>query len=356
MLEKQEIIRYNRQMILPEIGTTGQLKLKQSRVLVIGAGGLGCPVLQYLVAAGVGRIGIADNDRVDLSNLQRQVLYGFNDIGKLKSEVARERLQAMNPHIQIDSYPLRIDAENIESIIGQYELIIDGSDNFPTRYLVSDACVALRKPLIFGSIFKFEAQLSLFNYHEGPSYRDLFPEPPDAGSSPSCSEIGVIGALPGIAGSLMATEAIKVICQVGNTLSGKLMTINALDNAIQIFNISKTKHTAHPPKTVVPETTANGEIHAEKLARWMRESPDEICIIDVRESYEFENINIGGINIPLAELPGSSDELPSNKRLILCCQSGQRSRMALDILRPLLEGEIFHLKGGLNAYFLVSEN
>ena len=228
---KEEKQRYNRHIIMPEIGMDGQLKLKKASVLVIGAGGLGCPVLQYLGAAGVGRIGIVDFDKVDASNLQRQILFGVADIGKFKAEVAKERLLANNPYITVETHVTKLDSSNALSIIGEYDIVVDGSDNFATRYLVNDACVILNKPLVFGAIYKFEGQLCVFNYQNGPSYRCLFPDQPSADSIPTCSQIGVVGVLPGIVGSMQANEVIKVILEKDDVLSGRFLTIDILANS-----------------------------------------------------------------------------------------------------------------------------
>ena len=349
MLKAEELKRYSRQVILPEIGITGQEKLKNAKVLIIGAGGLGCPVLQYLVAAGVGEIGIVDDDVVDISNLHRQILYGVNDVGGVKAVLAKEKLELHNPHTFITAYPVRFTLVNAEDICGAYDLVIDGSDNFGTRYLVNDTCAALGKPLVFGSIFKFDGHVSVFNYQDGPNYRDVFPEAPPADEVPNCAEIGVLGVLPGIIGSYMANEAIKIICGIGETLSGKLMTMNALDNLLSIFKVSKLCHTPKRGVTIINPTikTIGQEITMDELNAWSLNSPDQICLIDVREAYEFEDDNIGGINIPLYELQDRIEELPKAKKLVFCCQTGQRSKMAMQLLKPLYNGEMYNLKNGV---------
>jgi molybdopterin/thiamine biosynthesis adenylyltransferase len=227
-MSPEELIRYKRHILLPEIGLPGQEKLKQAKVLVVGAGGLGCPVLLYLTAAGVGTIGIMDDDRVDESNLQRQILYHPEDVGRFKAEVARARLANQNPHIKMNSHVSRLNSQNALSVFAFYDIIIDGSDNFPTRYLVNDACVILGKPLVFGSIFKFHGQVSVFNYKNGPTYRCLYPQPPATDEVPNCSEIGVLGVLPGIIGTLMTNEVLKMITETGEILSGKLVMIDTL--------------------------------------------------------------------------------------------------------------------------------
>lgn len=349
MLTREELKRYNRQIILPEIGLSGQQKLKAAKVLMIGAGGLGCPVLQYLVAAGVGEIGIVDDDLVDESNLHRQILYSSADVGKSKAAVAAEKLKVMNPNVELKAYQERLTIENAEKLIGTYDLIIDGSDNFPTRYLVNDTCVELNKILVFGSIFKFEGQISVFNYQGGPQYRDIFPEAPANNDVPNCAEIGVLGILPGIVGLYMANEAIKVVCEIGETLSGKLMTVNALDNSVTVF---KFKKSTIERKIIIEENLQekhdkNQEISIEELENWLEKTPDEVCLIDVREDFEFEGYNIGGINVPFDELMDKASSLPKNRKIVFCCRSGQRSKMAVDLLQPSFKGEMYNLKNGI---------
>ncbi|RYE10151.1 MAG: molybdopterin-synthase adenylyltransferase MoeB [Sphingobacteriaceae bacterium] len=349
MLAKEELKRYNRQIILPEIGLSGQEKLKASSVLMIGAGGLGCPVLQYLAAAGVGEIGIVDDDLVDESNLHRQILYSSADVGKSKAVVAAEKLKVLNPFVKLTSYQERFSAENAKKLTGNYTLIIDGSDNFPTRYLVNDTCVELNKTLVFGSIFKFEGHISVFNYQGGPQYRDIFPEAPAGNDVPNCAEIGVLGVLPGLIGLYMANEAIKIICETGETLSGKLMTVNALDNAVTVFKFKKQNHpqpSAENQKSVVKEAIPQ-EINTETLENWLENTPDEVFLVDVREDYEFEDYNIGGINIPFDELADQAANLPQNKKIVFCCRTGQRSKMAIELLKPVFKGEMYNLKNGI---------
>ncbi len=349
MLAREELKRYNRQIILPEIGLSGQQKLKAAKVLMVGAGGLGCPVLQYLVAAGVGGIGIVDDDLVDESNLHRQILYSSADVGKAKAIVAAEKLKTMNPFVQIKAYQERVKLENAEKLIADYDLIIDGSDNFPTRYLVNDTCVALNKTLVFGSIFKFEGHISVFNYLSGPQYRDIFPEAPANNDVPNCAEIGVLGVLPGLVGLYMANEAIKIIVEIGEILSGKLMTVNALDNSVTVFKFRKQEHqkTITKKQKVEVKQDNNQEISMEQLENWLENTPEEVCLIDVREEYEFDDYNIGGINISFDELVDKAASLPKNKKIVFCCRSGQRSKMAVELLKPVFEGEIYNLKNGI---------
>ncbi|MEN0053445.1 MAG: HesA/MoeB/ThiF family protein [Mucilaginibacter sp.] len=347
MLKREELQRYNRQIILPEVGVEGQSLLKNARVLMIGAGGLGCPVLQYLAAAGVGKIGIIDHDVIDMSNLHRQILYNTADVGKPKATVARQKLEALNPHIDIQAYQEKLTTENSEVIINEYDVIVDGSDNFTTRYLVNDTCVSLGKPLVFGSIFKFEGHVALFNYRNGPNYRDVFPDPPADDEVPNCDEIGVIGVLPGIVGTYMANEVIKLICGIGELLSGKLLTLNALDNSVVIFSVAKQVSVpAEIPEIKKQEATIN-EVNIEVVNQWIAQDPNDIYLVDVREDYEYEDYNIGGINIPLYELADQVDNLPVDKKLVFCCQTGQRSRMAIQFLRSRYTGEMYSLKNGI---------
>jgi molybdopterin/thiamine biosynthesis adenylyltransferase/rhodanese-related sulfurtransferase len=345
-LTNEELKRYSRQMILPEIGLEGQQKLKKAKILVVGAGGLGCPVLQYIVAAGVGTIGIIDNDVVDFSNLHRQILYNVDDIGQPKATVVKQKLQLLNPHIAITAYAERLTKNNIETIFEPYDLIIDGSDNFATRYLVNDYCVSLNKTLVFGSILKFEGQVSVFNHLNGPNYRDVFPEPP-ADELNNCSEIGVLGVLPGIIGTYMANEAIKVIIGMGQILSGRLMMIDALSNQVNLFNIAKTNQPA--PKALQPQIVSidDSEITQELLNEWLQTEQDKIQLVDIRDKAEHRDFNIGGINIPFYQLQSRLAEIPGNKKLILYCQAGLRSKTAVKLLKSLYKGEVFSLKGGV---------
>jgi len=347
MLEREELQLYNRQIILPELGPIGQEKLKAARVLMIGAGGLGCPVLQYLVAAGVGHIGIVDDDVVAISNLHRQILYSTADVGKPKAETAKQKLEWLNPFVKLSAYQDRLNTDNATKLISRYDLIIDGSDNFITRYLVNDTCVALNKPLVFGSIFKFEGQVSVFNYQDGPNYRDIFPEPPPENEVPNCDEAGVMGVLPGIIGAYMANETIKIICDIGETLSGKLFSMNALDNSMSIYKIAKQKQAIAMPVTANQATALDREISMETLTNWLAKKPDDICIVDVRETYEFDDYNIGGVNIPLYELQESADMIPADKKLVFICQTGQRSKIAMQLMEPYIKNEKYSLKNGI---------
>ncbi|MFD2584906.1 molybdopterin-synthase adenylyltransferase MoeB [Pedobacter vanadiisoli] len=345
MLVKEELNRYNRQIILPELGLNGQEMLKAATVLVIGAGGLGCPVLQYLAAAGVGTIGIVDDDVIELNNLHRQILYNHTDIGLSKAKTAAAKLKLLNPHVAFTAYHERFKADNAINICQDYELVIDCSDNFTTRYLVNDTCVNLNKTLIFGSILQFQGQVAVFNHHGGPNYRDLYPAPPT--ENINCVEGGVIGILPGIIGLYMANEALKLICNIGENLSGKLMTIDALNNMVSVFKIAYEKH----PEIAKPTAKTIKEIDKSTLDQWLSAEADKIFLIDVREDYEHEENNIGGVNISLYELSGSLASIPKNKKLVFYCQSGQRSKIAVQVLEGSYEGEVYSLKGGLLVHY-----
>lgn len=339
-LEKEDLARYNRQIILPELGITGQEKLKGAKVLVIGAGGLGCPALQYLVGAGVGFIGIVEDDVVELSNLHRQVLYGIADIGRSKALAASEKLSLLNPLIQIISYQQRLVPENAEMLFRGYDLVLDGSDNFETRFLVNDTCVLLNMPFVFGAVFRFDGQVSVFNYEGGPVYRDVFPEAPSEDQRPNCEDSGVLGMLPGVIGSYMAAEAIKMITGIGTPLSGRLLVIDLLDNSSQVFMIAG----ANPDLKKDKEKSGTEEAYAINLEQFKRLSDlhaQRVCVIDVREVYEFEELPTLALNIPLYEL--LTAQLPLDKILVFICQSGSRSRMAVQVLKGHYKGEMYSL-------------
>ncbi|MGZ3865731.1 MAG: molybdopterin-synthase adenylyltransferase MoeB [Bacteroidia bacterium] len=348
MLNEKEIRRYARHLILPEIGESGQIKLKQAKVLVVGAGGLGCPVLQYLTAAGLGTIGIVDADRVDESNLQRQILLSTEDIGKYKAEVAKEKLAKQNPHIDLISYVSYLTSANVLELISQYDIVVDGSDNFATRYLVNDACVMLNKILVFGSIFKFDGQVSVFNYRNGPTYRCLYPEPPDAGEVPNCAETGVLGVLPGICGSLMANETIKIITGIGNVLSGKLLMFDSLTmqfNSVNIVAIPENKNI----KALIDYEVFCGnaqEITVEQLKEKINAN-ENFQLIDVREQAEFNAKNIGATLIPLGELANNLHKISPEKEIIVHCASGARSKKAVALLKEKGFKKVYNLKNGL---------
>ena len=327
MLSQQEKSRYSKQLILPELGIEGQEKLQSAKVLVVGAGGLGCPVLQYLVAAGVGEIGIVDGDTVDISNLQRQVLYTEQEIGQQKVTVAEKKLTVLNPHVKIKTYPFFIDDTNAFDVIRDYDIVVDGSDNFATRYLVNDACVISNKPMVSGAIYKFEGQVSVFNYDNGPTYRCIFPEPPGADESPNCADIGVIASLPGIIGTIQANEVIKIITGIGEVLSGKLLVINTLSMETHTFHFKLNE--ANRNITSLKAIQQSCEVPVKvidygELQRIMQTLKD-IQLVDVREYEEHEIGNIGGVNIPLSQIETSYHLLDKETPVIVYCASGVRS-------------------------------
>ncbi len=344
------------QIILSEIGEAGQEKLTTSKVLVIGAGGLGCPVLQYLAAAGVGTIGIVDFDNVEISNLHRQILYGDNSIGKNKAWAAKEWLQNLNPTININAYPQKLTPKNALSLFSEYDIIVDGTDNFSTRYLINDACVITNKPLVYGAIFKFEGQVSVFNYNNGPTYRCLFPSPPKEGSIPNCAEIGVLGVLPGITGSMQANEVIKIILEIGNVLSGKLLMYDSLSTQSTSFAISRNESEVskvlsnfqHFEKTdydLLCEIIQIKNITAEEV--FLREN---IQCLDVRETDEQPKIEaLDPIYISLKDLTHRLDNLDKEKETIVFCQTGVRSKKASKILLENGFNTVYNVKGGAMA-------
>lgn len=328
---------------MPEMGLAGQEKLRAGKVAVVGAGGLGCPVLQYLVAAGVGEIGIIDDDTVDLTNLHRQILYSADDVGKNKAITAVEKLSVLNPFVKLTAYPDRLSAENAADLLNGYDLIIDGSDNFETRYLVNDFCVELNKPFVFGSILRFEGQVSVFNYQGGPTYRCLFP---DAEEGDNCAEAGVMGVLPGIIGTYMANETIKILTGIGEPLSGQLLVINTLSNSHSVFRFTRSAAAA-PAKspataTLQPAEANTREMSYDEFEALQEQDPEQVLLVDVREYYEFEADNFGGENIPLSEIPENIETFPSGKKVVFYCNSGKRSLQAAKLLSESgYEGESF---------------
>ncbi len=367
-LSNEEILRYSRHLIMPEVGMEGQLKLKCAKVLLIGTGGLGAPLGLYLAAAGVGRIGLVDFDTVDLTNLQRQVTFSTTDVGRPKLEAAKQRLAGLNPEIQFDTYERRLTSENALDILREYDIVVDGTDNFPTRYLVNDACVLLGKPNVYGSIFRFEGQVSVFGMPEGPCYRCLYPEPPPPGLVPSCAEGGVLGVLPGIIGSIQAMETIKLILGRGKPLVGRLLLFDALAMRFRELKLRKNpdcpvcgKHRtvtklidyeefcgirgeeAPAPAAQVPEITPR-----ELKARLDR--GEEVFILDVREPHEFQICNLNGYLLPLGDLPRRVHELDSSREIIAHCRSGKRSAEAVEFLRKAGFRKVWNLKGGILAW------
>ena len=358
MLSEEEKYRYSRHIKLNEVGEVGQEKLKKARVLVIGAGGLGCPVLQYLTAAGIGTIGIIDFDKVELSNLQRQVLFTTNDVGKNKATAAKKRLIALNPLVNFQVYPERLTTKNAIELFKQFGIVIDCSDNFSTRYLVNDASIITNTPLVYGAVHKFEGQVSVFNYQNGPTYRCLYPAPPPEGSVPNCSDIGVLGVLPGLIGVRQSNEALKIILGIGKVLSGELLIINALTNETLKLTISKNRSefdTVVQNKTEFENTNydlfcgiqqVESEIDSSELKRLLKEQP--ISIIDVREPYElpkYEELNAQ--NIPLGTIGDCEIDFMLNEQIVVYCQHGIRSKNAIEILKTRGFKNLTNLKGGI---------
>jgi adenylyltransferase/sulfurtransferase len=364
-----ELARYNRHIIIPEFGMEGQLKLKAARVLVIGTGGLGSPVLLYLAAAGVGHLGIVDFDVVDESNLQRQILFTVADVGRPKVEAAKDRILSLNPHITVTPYNVELTSKNALEIFKDYDVVADGTDNFPTRYLVNDACVFTGIPNIYASIFRFDGQVSVFNYKDangniGPNYRDLYPEPPPPGLVPSCAEGGVLGVLPGIIGSLQASEVIKVVTGVGEPLSGRLYTFDALSFTSKTFKVGKDKTNPltgiHPTQTTlvdyqqfcgifpVDESTLN-EIDVHELKAWL-DSGKDFQLIDVRETHEYEIVNLGAELIPLSTVANNTAKIARDKPVVVHCKMGGRSAKAIEQLKAKGFDNLINLKGGVIAY------
>ncbi len=363
MSEGEKNDRYQRQILLKDFGEVAQKKLQQAKILIIGAGGLGCPALQYLCAAGVGKIGVIDFDRVELSNLHRQILFSMEDIGKLKAEVAAEKLKKLNPDCEIIPYPLELNTKNALELIKDYDLVLDGSDNFPTRYLVNDACVLLDKPLVYGAVLAFEGQVAVFNIPDKKtgiktSYRDLFPIPPDPANSPSCNEAGVIGVIPGIIGCMQAAEAIKIICGLGEILSNKIISYSALNNTYYDFEIqTKDKSGFDYPKTKSEFLNFDYAWHCSAAGSELDIAAFEALnknkdwlVIDVRESGELPVVTeFNHIQIPLSNFENALPEIRTNKSILLFCKSGTRSLKALRILKiKFPQTMAFSLKGGID--------
>ncbi|WP_145556448.1 ThiF family adenylyltransferase [Yersinia canariae] len=366
-----EIGLYSRHLLIPSIGMKGQLALKNAHVLVVGAGGLGCPVLLYLAAVGIGWIGIIDADHIDVSNVHRQVLYRVVDKGKKKADVAKSRLQELNPYIEIETYIDQLNIDNAEELISRYDIVVDGTDNFIAKYLINDTCYLTGKPLVYGAIMQFEGQVSVFNVQDengarGANYRDLYSEPPDAALAPNCAEAGVLGILPGIIGCFQANEVIKLVTGLGRPLSGRLLVYDALEATTTELSFSASRNnplrdpnwsqileeipavcssTVMPDQFVMTLAEFNDLIHAYAV----------IHLIDVRELHEREQVSIGGVHIPLAEIESTDNGYFNDVPIILYCQSGVRSQRAANILASKLPySQIFSLKGGISA-FLASD-
>jgi adenylyltransferase/sulfurtransferase len=366
-----DLSRYSRQVLLPEVSADGQRRIRAARVLCIGAGGLGSPAALYLAAAGIGKLGLVDADRVDASNLQRQILYGTEDVGESKVQKAGARLRQLNPGVEIVLHDARLTSANAAEIIAEYDVVIDGSDNFPTRYLSNDVCVFARKPNIYGSVFRFEGQASVFAPHlGGPCYRCLFPEPPPPGAAPSCAEAGVLGVLPGIIGLIQATEALKLIVGAGETLAGRLLHFDALKMKFREFNLRRDpecpvcgvtptifepidyeQFCAGPPAAdwfAAPEGVPTISVRELKAKI---DNNEAFTLIDVREPFEYEIAKIEAARlIPLGELESRLTELPRSGALILQCHSGGRSEHAVRLLQEAGFQNAFNLVGGIDAW------
>jgi len=368
VLTNDEVLRYSRHLILPDVGVDGQRKLKAARVLLIGAGGLGSPLALYLAAAGVGTLGIVDFDVVDVSNLQRQVLHGTKDIGRPKLESARDRIHDVNPHVHVEPYETRLTSDNALDIIRDYDVVIDGTDNFATRYLTNDACVLLGKPNVYGSIFRFEGQASVFAMEEGPCYRCLFPEPPPPGLVPSCAEGGVLGVLPGLVGTIQATEGIKLILGVGEPLIGRLLLVDALAMRFRTVRLRKDPNCpacgtheltelidydqfcGSAPAPVTATANEIPEITPVTLAARLKRG-DELELIDVREPHELDIARIPNVRlIPLGTLPDALAALDSTRETVVICRTGARSGRAVKQLQAAGFRRVWNLAGGIHRW------
>ena len=368
-LSNEEILRYSRHLIMPEVGMEGQLKLKNSKVLLIGTGGLGAPLGLYLAAAGIGRLGLVDFDVVDFTNLQRQVTFGSDDVGKPKTEAARQRLSNLNPDIHIDTFETKLTSDNALELFKDFDVIVDGTDNFPTRYLVNDACILLGKPNVYGSIFRFEGQVTVFGMPDGPCYRCLYPEPPPPGLVPSCAEGGVLGVLPGIVGSIQAMETIKLVLGRGDSLAGRLLLFDAL--AMKFRELKLRKNPDCPAcgthRTItklidydqfcgirgVEAAPATGgklpEMSVEELKKKL-DAKEDIFVLDVREPHEYQICNLNGYLIPLGDLPKRVGELDSSREIVAHCKMGGRSAKAVAFLQQAGFTKVHNLTGGITAW------
>ncbi len=363
-LDHSEVARYGRHLVLPEVGPEGQLRLRAASVLIVGAGGLGSPIALYLAAAGVGRIGLVDFDRVELSNLQRQILYGTSDVGRPKVAAALERLTDVNPHVSLQCHEARFSVDNALELVSDYDVIVDGTDNFPTRYLVNDACVLSGKPNVYGSVFRFEGQVSVFSTGRGPCYRCLFPEPPDAGAVPSCAEGGVLGVLPGVIGTLQATETLKWILGRGDSLCGRLLLFDALEMRFREVELRR-----DPACPVCGEAPTIRELVATRADSCAAEAPrptteidvrelqgrlqsgKQPCLLDVRTPEEWSICRLAGARlIPLQELEGRVDEIDRDREIVVYCHIGLRGSAAAELLRNRGYSRVWNLVGGIDAW------
>jgi molybdopterin/thiamine biosynthesis adenylyltransferase/rhodanese-related sulfurtransferase len=367
-LSNDEIARYSRHLIMPEVALDGQKKLKAAKVLTVGTGGLGSPLALYLAAAGIGTIGIVDFDVVDESNLQRQIIHGTSDIGRPKVASARDKIEDINPNVEVVVHEEALTSENALSIFAEYDVIVDGTDNFPTRYLVNDACVLLGKPNVYGSIFRFEGQASVFWAEEGPCYRCLYPEPPPPGLVPSCAEGGVLGILPGAIGVVQATEAVKLILGIGEPLIGRLMLYDALGMSFREMKLRKDPNCPicgeNPTVTElidyeefcgIPQANAVAQEHGvpEITVRELKQKMDageDINVLDVREPHEYEVANIGVKLVPLGELPRRLAEFDQNENFAIHCKTGGRSAKAVKLLQDAGFENVYNVKGGITAW------
>jgi len=360
---RRDLRRYSRHLLIPEVGLAGQEKLARARVLVIGAGGLGVPVLQYLAAAGVGRIGIVDDDTVDITNLQRQVIYATSDVGRRKVDVVAERIAALNAQVAVDAYPLRLDANNARELVRAYDLVVDATDTFGARYLINDAARLERKPDVYGSIFRFDGQVAVFAPN-GPCYRCLFPEPPPEGSVPSCAEGGVLGVLAGIVGTWQANEALKLILGIGEPLVGRLLLVDALGARTREIAIESDPHCAlHGAHATIvdvadvaptaPASLTVPELEASELDAFLAANPDAI-VLDVREPHEaIFGAPAGSLALPLSQLEARMHELDATKTYVVACRIGTNSRWAVARLHDAGLRRLQHLRGGLLEYAVI---
>lgn len=360
---REEFQRYGRHLIMPEVGLEGQKKLKSASVLIVGAGGLGSPVALYLAAAGVGKIGITDYDSVDVSNLQRQIIHTTADIGRSKLESAKERINGVNPHVRVEQHHARLTAENAFQVIEAYDVVIDCTDNFPTRYLINDACVLLKKPSVYGSVFRFEGQASVFDARRGPCYRCLYSEPPPAALAQNCAEVGVLGVLPGIVGTIQANEAIKSILGTGELLIGRLLLFDALQTRFREVQLSKNSGCPlcgdHPTINrlidyeafcgVDSQSAGDHDITVMELKAKL-DRGDDVVLLDVREPHEFEIVNLGGHLIPLNDLRKRFGEIDSSREVVVHCHHGTRSARAVTLLRGLGFSNVKNLAGGIDQW------
>ena len=366
-LSNDEILRYSRHLIMPEVGMEGQQRLKAAKVLCVGAGGLGSPLALYLAAAGVGTLGLVDFDVVDYTNLQRQIIHSTADVGRKKLDSAAEKLKSINPYLNIRGFETRLTSDNALELAREFDMVVDGTDNFPTRYLVNDACVLTGKPNVYGSIFRFEGQVSVFATREGPCYRCLYPEPPPPGLVPSCAEGGVLGILPGLVGVMQATEAVKLILGRGEPLVGRLLLVDALGMRFRELKLRKDPSCPacgdHPTLTKLvdyeafcgvrgEEAPAGGgvpEVSPEELKREI-DAGEDVFILDVREPHEYQICNLGGHLIPLGDLPRRAHELDSSREIVAHCQMGARSAKAVAFLRRAGFRKVRNLAGGIRAW------